>query len=236
VSTGMEEHKVVSAPSWWWRRCEACRRTKQWCTAVQIICHDLARQPLIRAPLRRCRRRGKRAAPHATVRECVARRALNAEHGDDVACCRLRDVLQLVTVHSHQPRHLRRVCHGIVCGKQPYEYDWLQIPLATLSLQLGGLGYSLGITLGYDVTTRSGVCWQPSPANSNEKQIGVHGNELVCRLLPCIMVLQAVRPEQDLRLATGTRWSERGLALMRLPLAVLTRNSPLRRVPLYRRM
>lgn len=41
------------------------------------------------------------------VAEGVARGAVHAKHGHDVAGRRLLDVLQLVSVHAHQARHLR---------------------------------------------------------------------------------------------------------------------------------
>jgi hypothetical protein len=41
------------------------------------------------------------------VGEGVARGALHPEEGHDVARARALDVLQLVAVHAHQPRHLQ---------------------------------------------------------------------------------------------------------------------------------
>lgn len=47
-----------------------------------------------------------RLALDGTIGEGVAGGALHAEEGHDVPGARLLDVLQLVAVHAHQPRHL----------------------------------------------------------------------------------------------------------------------------------
>ena len=45
-------------------------------------------------------------APHRAIREAVARGAVNAKNGHNVAGAGLLDILHVAGVHAHQPRHL----------------------------------------------------------------------------------------------------------------------------------
>ncbi len=99
-----------------------------------LCCTDISEQDTNRRPDLQGQKHFEEigGALDGAVGEGVARGALHAEEGDDVPRAGALDVLQLVAVHAHQPRHLRHGDYGLTPGSRVSE---------TLMARKMGLGH-----------------------------------------------------------------------------------------------